>query len=85
MAKNNKPASNYAAPHTMAGAEADINSYGKLKTDPSTVSGREVTAKTGVMRVSLGDPGADNVKSDGIKIRGTGAATKGVTARGPMG
>lgn len=25
-----------------------------------------------------------NVKSSGIKIRGTGAATKGVMARGPM-
>jgi hypothetical protein len=27
----------------------------------------------------------DTVKTDGIKIRGTGAATKGVMARGPMG
>ena len=26
----------------------------------------------------------DGVKTDGIKIRGTGAATRGVTARGPM-
>ena len=26
----------------------------------------------------------DAVKTDGIKIRGTGAATKGVKARGPM-
>lgn len=26
----------------------------------------------------------DKVKTDGIKIRGTGAATKGVMARGPM-
>lgn len=26
----------------------------------------------------------DTVKTDGIKIRGTGAATRGVTARGPM-
>jgi len=26
----------------------------------------------------------DRVKDDGIKIRGTGAATKGVMARGPM-
>lgn len=25
-----------------------------------------------------------NVKTTGIKIRGTGAATKGTTARGPM-
>jgi hypothetical protein len=27
----------------------------------------------------------DEVKTSGIKIRGTGAATKGVMARGPMG
>lgn len=27
----------------------------------------------------------NEVKTDGIKIRGTGAATKGVMARGPMG
>lgn len=27
----------------------------------------------------------DSVKTDGIKVRGTGAAIKGVTARGPMG
>jgi hypothetical protein len=26
----------------------------------------------------------DSVKTTGVKIRGTGAATKGVTARGPM-
>jgi hypothetical protein len=26
----------------------------------------------------------DTVKTDGIKIRGTGAATKGTKARGPM-
>jgi len=35
-------------------------------------------------RVSLGDPANTEVKKDGIKIRGTGAATKGVKARGPM-
>lgn len=32
--------------------------------------------------VSIGDKGG--VKTSGIKIRGTGVATKGVTARGPM-
>jgi len=35
-------------------------------------------------RVSMGNPARDNVKTSGIKIRGTGAATKGVMARGPM-
>ena len=37
------------------------------------------------MRVSTGDPARDDVKTSGIKIRGTGAATKGTMARGPMG
>jgi len=32
--------------------------------------------------VSIGDKGG--VKTSGIKIRGTGAAVRGVTARGPM-
>jgi hypothetical protein len=36
------------------------------------------------MRVSGGDPAADDIKTSGIKIRGTGAATKGLMARGPM-
>jgi hypothetical protein len=35
-------------------------------------------------RVSAGNPARDDVKKTGIKIRGTGAATKGVMARGPM-
>jgi hypothetical protein len=37
-----------------------------------------------VQRVSAGDPGREDTKTTGIKIRGTGAATKGVMARGPM-
>jgi hypothetical protein len=52
--------------------------------DPNTLAANQVTCKTPAMRVSAGDPGKDYVKTDGIKIRGTGAATKGVTARGPM-
>ena len=55
----------------------------KMK-DPNTLAAKDVTCKTPAMRVSLGDPGKDYVKTDGIKIRGTGAATKGTMARGPM-
>lgn len=33
---------------------------------------------------SIGRPSNEGVKTTGIKIRGTGAATKGTTARGPM-
>ena len=52
--------------------------------DPNTVSAKATTNKDVAMRVSTGDPGRDDVKRDGIKIRGTGAATKGTKARGPM-
>lgn len=46
-------------------------------------------SKLDTMDVSLGQfsksAGNEPVKTDGIKIRGTGCATKGVMARGPMG
>jgi len=54
------------------------------KRDPNTLSAGQVTPKTGTARVSAGNPNCDDVKTTGIKIRGTGAATKGVMARGPM-
>ena len=55
----------------------------KMK-DPNTLAAKDVPCTYPAMRVSVGDPGKDYVKTDGIKIRGTGAATKGVMARGPM-
>lgn len=55
----------------------------KIK-DPNTMAANQVPCGYPAMRVSVGDPGRDYVKTDGIKIRGTGAATKGVKARGPM-
>jgi hypothetical protein len=41
----------------------------------------EMNVSLGGISKTLGKP----TKTDGIKIRGTGAATKGVMARGPMG
>lgn len=52
--------------------------------DPDTLSAKQVNAATPAMRVSAGDPARNDVKTAGIKIRGTGAATKGTMARGPM-
>lgn len=74
-------ASVYAKPHSMSGGPMAIDK----KVDPNTLSSKQMTNKTAVPRVSMGDPAREDVKSDGIKIRGTGAATKGVMARGPMG
>jgi len=54
-------------------------------TDPNTLKATQLNKKAATPRVSMGDPGANDVKTSGIKIRGTGAATKGTMARGPMG
>lgn len=40
-----------------------------------------VDMSVGAISKSAGD---EKIKTDGIKIRGTGAATKGLMARGPM-
>jgi hypothetical protein len=89
MAKNNKPASAYAKPHTMSGSVISAKDAMKAvsrKPDPNTLKATDM--KPGGQpagRVSAGDPGRDDVKTTGIKMRGTGAATKGVMSRGPMG
>ena len=59
---------------------ADIS----YSTDPNSVTMKDTTPKMGGRRVSASNPGREDVKSDGIKIRGTGAATKGIKARGPL-
>jgi hypothetical protein len=53
-------------------------------TDPNTLKAGDLDKCCGTPRVSMGDPNRNKVKTDGIKVRGTGAATRGVTARGPM-
>jgi hypothetical protein len=84
MGKEVGDAKVYAKPHDMKGKVVDHKEPSTIKRDPNTLSAKEVTPKTGSMRVSAGDPNRDDVKTTGIKIRGTGAATKGVMARGPM-
>jgi len=79
MGKEVGDASIYAQPHHATGKKFTI----------SDNPGKEVnSSKLDTMDVSLGQfsksAGDEPVKTDGIKIRGTGAATKGVMARGPM-
>lgn len=69
-------ASVYAKPHTMAGKAVNANDYG---VKPKMPSKKNWTPMEGV---SLGNN--DEVKTTGIKMRGAGAATKGVMSRGPM-
>lgn len=74
------PASVYAQPHDMQGnAGVDISSAGYGKTaQTSTVNDVKMSVANN-HSAKYPDP-----KTSGIKIRGTGAATKGVMARGPM-
>ena len=80
MKKNGKevgPASVYAEPHTMDGKTM------KNVKDVITKPGNGLDkANISVGNVSKGNYAPE--KTDGIKIRGTGAATKGLMARGPM-
>ena len=68
----------YAPPHTMTGGKVELgNGY----------SGSKPT-RADAVNMSVGNISRDGynpeAKTTGIKIRGTGCATKGVMARGPM-
>ena len=68
-------------PQPATVANADIG----YKTDPNQMSAIESTpGGMPARRVSGGNPANTNVKTTGIKMRGAGAATKGVMSRGPM-
>jgi hypothetical protein len=73
MAKNNKPASTYAGRYKegLADMTARVNRSKADTLDPSI----------GAISKSAGN---EPVKTSGIKMRGTGAATKGLMSRGPM-
>ena len=77
---NNKPASAYAKPHTMSGKTV------RAEANPGKEPNR---SKLDTMDVSLGQfsnsAGDETTKTSGIKIRGTGAATKGTMASSKMG
>ena len=79
MGKEVGPASLYAKPHTMSGkgvtvAENPGKGPNKSKADTYDMS-------VGAVSKSAGN---EPTKTSGIKIRGTGCATKGTMARGPM-
>jgi hypothetical protein len=72
MAKiENKPAEAYAKPHGEAFKKPFNESVNQMDNLKISVGGISKSQNKGV-------------KTDGIKIRGTGAATKGTMARGPM-
>jgi len=78
----------YAEPHTMTGKSMNVNdslNNGGFRPDPNTLAADKTVPGGSIpaRRVSLGDRTREP-KTTGIKTRGNGAATKGVTARGPM-
>lgn len=86
VAKNTKPASKKETPTTEP-QWFTRSSRGKAKSigngDPVQVFKR---GSGPLKNPDYGDTGypEKDIKTSGIKIRGTGAATKGVMARGPM-
>jgi len=79
MGKEIGSASTYAAPHDMNGKPT------KMSTNPGSGPNN---SKLDTLNPSVGnrskDAGNQPVKTSGIKMRGTGAATKGLMSRGPM-
>lgn len=88
MGKEVGQAAKYAEPHTATGKKFGVESTAAtkgFKPDPNTMTAAQ--SKPGgvpARRVSMGDPGRDDVKTTGIETRGNGCATKGRIARGPM-
>jgi len=85
MGKEVGDAKVYAKPHTMDGKAMKAKDSIGYKTDPNSMSAIESTpGGMPARRVSGGNPARQDVKTTGIKQRGSGAATKGFTSRGPM-
>jgi hypothetical protein len=72
------PAEVYAEPHTMSGKKVTV--AGAIKDTSGAKVMDDLDISVGGISKNLGKP----TKTDGMKIRGTGCATKGVMARGPM-
>jgi hypothetical protein len=74
------PASTYAQPHDMSGKTGvDLSNSGYGKKSRSMSLDDLCVSVGGVSSSECPPP-----KTSGIKVRGTGAATKGLMARGPM-
>ena len=77
MGKEVGSAEVYAEPHTMKGGKVALGNG----TQAEPTRANKVNMSVGNINRDGYDPAP---KTTGIKIRGTGCATKGVMARGPM-
>jgi hypothetical protein len=84
MGKEVGQAAVYAEPHTMDGKKM-TKAPDEFGTNPGFPPNK---SKLENYDVTLGNisksAGNEKIKTDGIVTRGNGAATKGITARGPM-
>jgi hypothetical protein len=79
MGKEVGQAKVYAPPHNMQGASGvDLSSTGYVPTKGTRANAVNMSVGN-INRDGYADP-----KTSGIKMRGAGAATKGVMSRGPM-
>ena len=91
MTINNKPASSYAKPHGVTTSKTgphpvtmDASNTIGYKTDPNSMAANESTPGGMPARRVSGGNITRGPKTDGITMRGYGAATKGIKSRGPM-
>lgn len=84
MGKEVGSAAVYAQPHTMDGKKM-TKAPAEFGTNPGFPPNR---SKLDTLDVSIGNisksAGNEPIKTSGIKMRGTGCATKGTMSRGPM-
>jgi hypothetical protein len=78
MGKEVGDAKVYAKPHTMTGKEV------KASTNPGKEPNHSRLDTVDMSVGAFNKSGDKPTKTSGIKVRGTGAATKGLMARGPM-
>jgi len=75
---NNKSAAAYAKPHTMSGKAVTVEA------NPGVLPDLSMLKNTRVVDGNISSSEQPGVKTSGLKMRGTGAATKGLMSRGPM-
>lgn len=84
--KTDGPAAEYAPPHTMTGKRFAVDAIEKNPEHPMIGTSAEMPTRKNWTPlnggVSIGHD--DKIETEGIKIRGTGAAERGVMSRGPM-
>ena len=78
MAKFNEAAEKYSKPHTMSGKEVNVNNAIPVK------SGAKIMEEMNISTGGISKGNTKPTKTDGITMRGAGAATKGIKSRGPM-